>query len=90
MLSPRYLDGLSDELIEIYSQLETAILQDMARRLARIGKVTDATKWQAQMLAEAGVKNKWEYRKDFYGEDEAQAKANVPEEPLAPSPFDLM
>ena len=54
MLSPRYLDGLSDELIEIYSQLETDILQDMARRLARIGKVTDATKWQAQMLAEAG------------------------------------
>lgn len=54
MLSPRYLDGLSDEIIEIYSQLETDILQDMARRLARIGKVTDATKWQAQMLAEAG------------------------------------
>lgn len=54
MLSPRYLDGLSDEIIEIYSQLETDILQDMARRLAQIGKVTDATKWQAQMLAEAG------------------------------------
>ena len=54
MLSPRYLDGLSDELIEIYSQLETDILQDMARRLARIGKVTDAIKWQAQMLVEAG------------------------------------
>lgn len=54
MLPPRYLDGLSDEIIEIYSQLETDILQDMARRLARIGKVTDATKWQAQMLAEAG------------------------------------
>ena len=54
MLSPRYLDGLSDELIEIYSQLETDILQDMARRIARLGKVTDATKWQAQMLAETG------------------------------------
>lgn len=54
MLSPRYLDGLSDEIIEIYSQLETDILQDMARRLARIGRVTDATEWQARMLAEAG------------------------------------
>ena len=54
MLSPRYLDGLSDEITEIYSQLETDILQDMARRIARLGKVTDATKWQAQMLAEAG------------------------------------
>lgn len=48
------MDGLTDALIEIYSQLEADILQDMARRLARIGKVTDATKWQAQMLAEAG------------------------------------
>ena len=54
MLSPRYLEGISDELVEIYAQLEADILQDMARRLARIGKVTDATKWQAQMLAEAG------------------------------------
>lgn len=54
MLSPRYLDGLSDEIIEIYSQLETDILQDMARRLARLGKITDMTKWQAQMLVEAG------------------------------------
>lgn len=54
MLSPRYLDGLSDEIIEIYSQLETDILQDMARRIARLGKITDATRWQAQMLAESG------------------------------------
>lgn len=54
MLPPRYLDGLSDELTEIYAQLETDILQDMARRIARLGKITDATKWQAQMLAEAG------------------------------------
>ena len=54
MLSPRYLDGLADELIETYSQLETDILQDMARRIAKLGKITDATKWQAQMLVEAG------------------------------------
>ena len=38
----------------------------------------------------AGVLNKWEYRRDFYGEDEAAAKANVPPEPVAASPFDLM
>ena len=55
MLSPRYLDGLADEITEIYSQLESEILQDMARRIARLGKVTDATKWQAQMLVEAGA-----------------------------------
>lgn len=54
VLSPRYLEGLSDDIIEIYSQLETEILQDMARRIARLGRVTEVTRWQAQMLAEAG------------------------------------
>ena len=54
MLSPRYLEGISDELVEIYSQLETDILCDMARRIARLGKVTEATEWQARILVEAG------------------------------------
>ena len=44
MLSPRYLEGLSDEIVEIYAQLEADILQDMARRIAPLGKVTEATK----------------------------------------------
>lgn len=54
MLSPRYLSGLSDELVEIYSQLETDILQDMARRISKAGKAGDMDKWQAQIMAEAG------------------------------------
>lgn len=54
VLSPRYLEGLSDDIIEIYSQLETEILQDMARRIARLGRITETTRRQAQMLAEAG------------------------------------
>lgn len=58
MLSPRYLEGISDEIVEIYAQLEADILQDMARRIARLGKVTEATKWQAQLLAEAGALKK--------------------------------
>lgn len=32
----------------------------------------------------AGIKNKWEYRRDFFGEDEETAKANTPPEPSAP------
>ncbi len=38
----------------------------------------------------AGVLNKWEYRRDFYHEDEATAKANVPPEPMAAEPFGLI
>lgn len=37
----------------------------------------------------AGVLNKWEYRRDFYNEDEATAKANVPPEPELTAPFGL-
>lgn len=48
---------------------------------------------QAKLLAineiNAGVKNKWEYRRDFYGEDEATAKANVPIPETAPDPFNF-
>lgn len=61
MLSPRYLEGISDELVEIYAQLEADILQDMARRIAKLGKITDATRWQAQLLAEAGALKKRVY-----------------------------
>lgn len=55
MLSPRYLAGLSEELVEIYSQLETDILCDMARRLSRVGKITEMTEYQARTLVEAGL-----------------------------------
>lgn len=55
MLAPRYLAGLGDELADIYAQLECDILADMARRIARLGKITEATRWQAAMLAETGA-----------------------------------
>ncbi|MGP1603328.1 MAG: phage portal protein [Treponema sp.] len=48
-----------------------------------------AAKQLAMQEINTGVKNKWEYRRDFYGEDEAAAKANVPEEPAAPDPFNF-
>ena len=58
MLSPRYLEGMSDEIVDIYAQLEADILQDMARRIAKLGTITESTKWQAQLLAETGALRK--------------------------------
>ena len=49
---------MSDELVDIYAQLEADILQDMARRIARLGKITESTIWQAQLLAETGALKK--------------------------------
>ena len=48
-----------------------------------------AAKQMAMQEVSAGVLNKWEYRRDFYGEDEATAKANVPPEPELAAPFGL-
>lgn len=54
MLSARYLASCSDDLVRLYAQLEHDIVTDMAKRLARVGTVTEATEWQAKILAETG------------------------------------
>nr|DAI80929.1 MAG TPA: portal protein [Caudoviricetes sp.] len=97
------VDKIEDE-IEIKYHHTAAVLAHMAAAYG-IGannaeiKITwnnDATrkdetaaKQMALQEISAGVKNKWEYRKDFYGEDEAQAKANTPEEAISADPFNF-
>lgn len=54
MLTPSYLAGLPDEMVKIYSQLEADIACDMARRVSKLGKVTDIAKWQMMILDELG------------------------------------
>lgn len=54
MLSARALASISDDVIELYSQLEYEIKKDMFRRINRLQKVTDATTWQAEILKETG------------------------------------
>lgn len=54
MLPANYLNSCPDELVEVYSSLETDIVCDIARRLKRMGKVSDASEWQALMLSELG------------------------------------
>ena len=53
MLSPDTLEGVSDTLVELFADLERDILSDMARRIARLGKIDNGTQWQARMLAES-------------------------------------
>ena len=44
-----------------------------------------AAKQMALQEVSAGVRNKWEYRADFFGEDEVKAKANTPQAEAADS-----
>ena len=55
MLTPSQYDQLADSLAELYAQLEESILEDMVRRMVRMGFVSDATEWQARMLQESGM-----------------------------------
>lgn len=54
MLSARAIASLSDDLIELYSQLEFEIKKDMFRRINRLQKITDATLLQAEIIKETG------------------------------------
>ncbi|MEM5769297.1 MAG: phage minor capsid protein, partial [Bacillota bacterium] len=55
MLSPSYLDSVADPLQKIYSDLQTAIQQDIARRIRLSGEITSATEWQIIKLRQMGL-----------------------------------
>lgn len=47
MLPPEFLDYAPDKLVELFDQVEDDILRDMARRIAKMGWLTDTAEWQA-------------------------------------------
>lgn len=47
MLPPEFLDHAPDKLVELFDQVEDDILRDMARRIAKMGRLTDTAEWQA-------------------------------------------
>ncbi|WP_050698986.1 phage minor capsid protein [Anaeromassilibacillus senegalensis] len=54
MLKPKYLEQLPDAMIELYSEVETDLLEEMARRIAKCDYWTPATDWQYRKLIEMG------------------------------------
>lgn len=55
MLTFRQLDDLPDRVVEIWAQAQQDIIDDMARRMARLGGVTGSTTYQMERLAETGM-----------------------------------
>lgn len=55
MLTYRQLDDLPDAVITLLSETEQSIINDMARRIARMGEVTAATNWQMMRLEALGA-----------------------------------
>lgn len=53
MLTADYLDALPESYLKLYRSFEDSIIQDMARRIAKMD-MSSATAWQFQRLNEAG------------------------------------
>jgi len=51
------LANLSDDLVQLYGQLEFQIKKDIFKRLAKLKKVTDATTYQTEILNQVGGLN---------------------------------
>jgi hypothetical protein len=46
MLPPSYLDRMPDAFVQLWQQVEEQILQDVARRIGKMDKVTTTANWQ--------------------------------------------
>ena len=46
MLPPSYLDQMPDAFVQLWQQVEDEILQDVARRIGKMDKVTATANWQ--------------------------------------------
>jgi len=54
MLGDQYLDELPEGLLELYEEYSVSIINDIARRLAKTGRITATASWQMQRLTESG------------------------------------
>lgn len=56
MLSPDYLSSCADDIVGLYSEFETSIIEDMARRIVRMEDfISQATLDQMDRLQQAGM-----------------------------------
>lgn len=54
MLTADQLDTLTNPIADLYERYNQSVINDIARRLNKMGKVTDTAAWQMQRLTESG------------------------------------
>ncbi len=55
MLTPKQLAYCADGIVDLYSQLNESIVRDIARRIVKVGEITDTADWQVRCLQESGM-----------------------------------
>ena len=54
-LKPYQLSKIPDNIVNIYRDLEDFIIEDISRRIAKAGTITDTAKWQIERAKEFGM-----------------------------------
>lgn len=54
MLTPEYISGIADSMIDIYAAVEDDIIADIARRIVKTGSITETAAWQIDKARQAG------------------------------------
>lgn len=55
MLTPDYLEHVSDKIVELYSELEYKIIKDITRRIGDVSAMTGSAKHQIEVLQKMGL-----------------------------------
>ena len=54
-LSPQYYDGCTDDVLNLYAELEDRIIADIVRRIIKTGDITETAKWQIRQAQQMGL-----------------------------------
>ncbi|MDD7793685.1 phage minor capsid protein [Clostridium sp. 'White wine YQ'] len=54
-LTPEQLSNIPQNIIDLYSQLESFIIEDFARRAAKTGRITSTAEWISERANELGI-----------------------------------
>lgn len=54
-LSPEYYDGCTDDVLNLYAELEDRIIADVVRRIVKTGDITETAKWQLRQAQQMGL-----------------------------------
>ena len=54
-LSPQYYDGCTDDVLNLYAEVEDRIISDIVRRIIKTGDITETAKWQIRQAQQMGL-----------------------------------
>lgn len=54
-LTPKQLQSIPESIVKLYLELESFVIEDIARRIAKTGIITETAKWQLERAKDIGM-----------------------------------